>query len=84
MSYVTGRRSIAISLPAGPQVKVRIPEGAQSGREMRVRGTGIPGDPPGDLFLTIEVVLPEASNAKARQLYETMQRELAFNPRAGW
>ena len=51
---------------------------------MRVRGKGIPGDPPGDLFLTIEVVLPEASNAKARQLYETMQRELAFNPRAGW
>ena len=71
-------------MPAGQQVKVRIPEGAQSGREMRVRGKGIPGDPPGDLFLTVEVVLPDASNAKARQFYETMQRELAFNPRAAW
>ena len=55
-----------------------------SRREMRVRGKGIPGDPPGDLFLVVEVVLPEASTAKARQLYETMQRELAFNPRAAW
>ena len=76
--------TIAIALPAGQQVKVRIPEGAQSGRELRVRGKGIPGDPPGDLFLTVEVVLPDANNAKARQFYETMQRELAFNPRAAW
>jgi curved DNA-binding protein len=27
-------------------------------------------------------VLPPADNDKARQLYETMARELAFNPRA--
>ena len=32
----------------------------------------------------VEVVLPDANNAKARQFYETMQRELAFNPRAAW
>ena len=53
-------------------------------KAVRVRGKGIPGDPPGDLFLTVEVVLPDANNAKARQFYETMQRELAFNPRATW
>jgi len=76
--------TIAIALPAGHQVKVRIPEGAQSGRELKVRGKGIPGDSPGDLYLTIEVVLPDASRPQARQIYETMQRELAFNPRAEW
>jgi len=76
--------TIAIGLPAGHQVKVRIPEGAQSGRELKVRGKGIPGEPPGDLYLIIQVVLPDASRPQARQLYETMQRELAFNPRAGW
>ena len=74
---------IAVDLPPG-SLKVRIPEGTQSGRQLRVRGRGIPGEPPGDLYLTIQVVLPDASRPQARQLYETMQRELAFNPRADW
>jgi curved DNA-binding protein len=71
---------IAVDLP-GASVKVRIPEGAQSGRQLRVRGKGIPGEPPGDLLLDIQVVLPPADSPKARQLYETMARELAFDPR---
>ena len=41
---------IAVELPQGA-VKVRIPEGAQSGKQLRVRGKGIPGEPPGDLLL---------------------------------
>lgn len=71
---------VAVALPQG-SVKVRIPEGAQSGRQLRVRGHGIPGQPPGDLLLEIQVVLPPATTPKARQLYETMAHELAFDPR---
>jgi len=71
---------VAVDLPSG-SVKVRIPEGAQSGRQLRVRGKGIPGAPPGDLLLDILVVLPPADTAKARALYEEMARELAFDPR---
>lgn len=71
---------VAVGLPEGG-VKVRIPEGARSGRQLRVRGKGIPGDPPGDLLLDIQVVLPPADTPKARELYETMARELAFDPR---
>ena len=71
---------VAVDLPHG-SVKVRIPEGAQSGRQLRVRGHGIPGQPPGDLLLDIQVVLPPATTPKARELYETMARELAFDPR---
>jgi len=48
---------------------------------LRVRGHGLPGEPPGDLLLDIRVVLPPASTPKARELYETMARELAFDPR---
>jgi len=33
------------------------------------------------LYLLLEVVLPPADTARARELYETMARELAFNPR---
>jgi len=67
----------------GGQLKVRIPEGAQSGKQLRVRGKGIPSDPPGDLRLTLKVVLPSAASPRARELYETMARDLAFDPRAG-
>jgi curved DNA-binding protein len=59
------------------------PAGAQSGDELRVRGKGLPGDPPGDLLLHLRVVLPPANTPRARELYETMARELAFDPRRG-
>lgn len=72
---------VSVPLPHG-SVKVRIPEGAQSGRQLRVRGQGIPGQPPGDLLLDLQVVLPPATTPKARELYESMARELAFDPRA--
>lgn len=62
-------------------LRVHIPENTQSGRQLRLPGQGIPGTPPGDLLLDIQVVLPPADTPKARQLYETMARELNFNPR---
>ncbi len=73
---------VNVDLPSGP-VKVRIPEGAQSGKQLRVRGKGIPGEPPGDLLLEVQVVLPPADTPKAREFYERMARELNFDPRQG-
>jgi len=71
---------VPVAVPDG-QLQVRIPAGAQSGRVLRVRGRGIPGEPPGNLLLEIRVVLPEATTPKAKEIYETMARELAFDPR---
>jgi len=71
---------VSVDLPGGA-VKVRIPQGAQSGRQLRVRGKGIPGEPPGDLMLTIEVMLPPADTPRAREFYEQMAKEFAFDPR---
>lgn len=64
-------------------VEVRIPESSQPGRKLRLKGRGIPGSSPGDLYLVMEVALPPATSEKARELYQTMARELAFNPRQG-
>jgi curved DNA-binding protein len=74
--------SVAAPVPDGI-VEVRIPEGSQPGRKLRLKGRGIPGATPGDLYLLIEVVLPPADHAKARELYQKMAQELAFNPRQG-
>jgi curved DNA-binding protein len=73
---------LRVEVPGGA-LNVRIPAGAQSGRVLRVRGKGIPAEPPGDLLLTLRVVLPGADTPKARELYEQMARDLAFDPRAG-
>ncbi|HEY0845825.1 MAG TPA: DnaJ C-terminal domain-containing protein [Noviherbaspirillum sp.] len=73
--------TVEARLPDGT-VEVRVPEGSQGSRKLRLKGRGIPGNPPGDLYLVMEVVLPPASNPKARALYEQMARDLAFNPRA--
>ena len=71
---------VKASLPVGA-VEVSVPEGSQNGRKLRLKGRGVPSAPPGDLYLVLEVVLPPATSAKARELYQAMARELAFDPR---
>jgi curved DNA-binding protein len=72
---------IAVDLLSGP-VKVRIPAGAQSGKQLKVRGHGIPGEPPGNLVLSLEVRLPPADTPGAQAFYQRMAEEFAtFDPR---
>lgn len=66
---------------AGP-VDLRIPANAKAGQRMRLKGRGLPGSTPGDQYVVLKIVLPPADSAKARELYEQMQRELPFDPRA--
>ena len=70
-----------VPTPAGT-VDLKIPAGSGSGRKLRLKGRGIPGQPPGDLFVELKVALPAADNAAAQALYRKMQQELDFNPRA--
>ena len=66
---------------AGP-VDLRIPPNAKAGQKMRLKGRGLPGPTPGDQYVVLKPVLPPADTPKARELYEQMQRELPFDPRA--
>ncbi|HSP58455.1 MAG TPA: DnaJ C-terminal domain-containing protein [Halomonas sp.] len=72
--------SIETSTPSGV-VKLKVPAGSQTGRRLRLKGRGIPGPEPGDLYVELQVVLPPADTDKARELYKTMAHELAFDPR---
>ena len=71
---------VRVEVPGGA-LDVRIPAGAQTGRQLRVRGKGLPADPPGDLLLEIRIVAPPATTPRAKELYETMAREMPFDPR---
>jgi curved DNA-binding protein len=74
--------SVTVSTLGGP-VEMRIPPGAQSGQKLRLRGRGLPGQPPGDEYVQLKVVLPPADSAQAKALYEEMRAKLNFDPRAG-
>jgi curved DNA-binding protein len=64
-------------------VDVTIPVNSSQGRKMRLKGRGIPGKTPGDLYIVLQIALPPSDNDKAREFYKKMADELAFNPRAG-
>jgi curved DNA-binding protein len=66
---------------AGP-VDLRIPPNAKAGQRMRLKGRGLPGNPPGDQYVKLRIVLPPNDSPKAQALYEEMKRELPFDPRS--
>ncbi|HUW76683.1 MAG TPA: DnaJ C-terminal domain-containing protein [Gallionella sp.] len=66
----------------GGIVELKIPEGSASGRKMRLKGRGIPGDPPGDCYAILTIALPPADTRAAKELYQKMKDEFIFNPRA--
>jgi curved DNA-binding protein len=74
--------SIEVSTLAGP-VELRIPAGTGSGRRLRLRGRGMPGTPPGDQFVVIEVLAPRAETEAQREAYEKLAASFqGFAPRA--
>jgi molecular chaperone DnaJ len=59
------------------EVTVKVPPGSQSGRRMRLKGRGAPslkGGPSGDLYLTLQVKVPEHPSTEARQAAEALAR----------
>jgi curved DNA-binding protein len=74
--------SVTVPTLGGP-VEMRVPAGAQSGQKLRLRGRGLPGQPPGDQYVQLKVVLPPADSPQAKALYEEMRAKLNFDPRAG-
>jgi len=73
--------SIKVPTPMGT-VMVKVPPNSPAGRELRLRGRGIPASEPGDLYAVLKIVLPPADTDAAKKVYEDMARELSFDPRA--
>ena len=67
--------------PAGT-VDLKIPPGSKSGSKLRLKGRGIPGNPPGDIYAVLQIVAPKPENDTQKQLYEQMQKAFNINPRA--
>jgi hypothetical protein len=48
---------------------------------MRLKGKGIPGNPPGDMHAVLKIELPPADSDKAKEIYQLMERAVRFEPR---
>jgi curved DNA-binding protein len=66
--------------PEGP-IQLTIPAGSAAGRKMRLKGRGLPGDPPGDLYVSLNVALPPADTEAEKEAYRSFERAFRFNPR---
>jgi molecular chaperone DnaJ len=66
-------------------VTVRVPAGSQSGKKMRLRGRGAPslkGGSVGDLYLNLQVRVPEEADEAARAAAEALSRSYRSDVRA--
>ena len=72
--------TISTPTPEGP-VQLTIPPGSVAGRQLRLKGRGIPGSPPGDLYVVLKIALPPADSESAREAYRTLAKAFDFNPR---
>ena len=65
----------------GGEVELRVPPGSDTGRKLRLRGRGLPGAPPGDQIVEIEVRAPKAETEAQKALYRQMEEAFEFDPR---
>ena len=98
--YKLRERDITLELPLAPweaalgckveaptlggSVTLNIPANAKNGQKLRLRGRGLPGNPPGDQLVALRIVNPPVDTEAARELFQRMERELPFNPRDHW
>jgi len=64
---------------------VTVRPGTQSGTKLRLKGKGVPalkGGPPGDLYLVVQVKLPETADEATRKAVEALERHYARDVRA--
>ena len=63
-----------VSVPTlGGAVDLKIPADSESGRKLRLRGRGLPGTPPGDQIVELEILAPRVHDDAQRKAYETMR-----------
>ena len=66
----------------GGVVEMNVPAGMQSGKKLRLKGRGLPGDPPGDQNVIMQIVVPVPKDDTERGAFEALAglfRE--FDPR---
>jgi curved DNA-binding protein len=75
--------TVTVPTPGGA-VELKIPPGSKAGTRLRLKGRGLPANPAGDLYATLQIVLPPAGSESAREAYRAFANAVPFDPRAGF
>lgn len=63
-------------------VQLTVPPGSVAGRKLRLKGKGIPSQPPGDLYAVLTIALPPADSPGAKDAYAALARAFPdYDPR---
>ncbi|MEA3410688.1 MAG: DnaJ C-terminal domain-containing protein [Pseudomonadota bacterium] len=73
--------TVTVPTPGG-RVDLKLPPGSQSGQKLRLKGKGMSGRDPGDLFAVLKIMTPKPTSDADREIYEKMANQMAFDPRA--
>jgi curved DNA-binding protein len=96
--YEVENRDIILTLPISPweaalgikvetptlggKIELKIPPNSQTGKKLRVKGKGLPGTPPGDQYIVLQIVTPPAYEETEKNMYGEMAQQFSsFNPR---
>jgi curved DNA-binding protein len=63
----------------GGAVDLKIPKDSDAGLKLRLKGRGLPGSPPGDQIVEIEITAPKPENEAQRSLYRQMALSFGEN-----
>ena len=73
--------TVDVPTPEGT-VQLTVPKGSSAGRKLRLKGRGLPGKNPGDLYAVLGIVAPKAESDAARAAYESLAKAFPnFQPR---
>jgi molecular chaperone DnaJ len=84
LAEAIGGAAVEVPTPTG-RVRVKVPPGSSNGRRLRVAGRGVQDRAgPGDLYLVLRPVVPDATDAETVALAEQLDaRGAAGDPRGG-
>jgi len=69
-------RTVKVPTLGGP-VDLKIPAGSSSGKRLRLKGRGLPGKPPGDQYVELQIRVPADLDENSRALYEQLEAQAA-------
>jgi curved DNA-binding protein len=72
--------TVAVPTLSG-KVDMKIPAHSQGGQTLRLKNRGLSGEPPGDQYVILKIMIPAPTTDNAKSLYEQMSKEMPFNPR---
>ncbi len=75
--------SLDVPMPDG-SVTLTIPAGSADARKLRLKGKGIPGKTPGDLYVVLRIAMPGEASAAQQQAWKALAEAYRadFKPRA--